>query len=63
VPAKALTIQVPDIPIGVPSELLERRPDIAAAERTMAEARALIDVQKTAYYPEVSITGTAGFEA
>jgi NodT family efflux transporter outer membrane factor (OMF) lipoprotein len=63
VPVKALATQAPYIPVGIPSELLERRPDIAAAERTMAEANALIGVQKAAYYPTLSITGTAGLEA
>jgi NodT family efflux transporter outer membrane factor (OMF) lipoprotein len=63
IPVKALTTRVPDIPLGVPSELLERRPDIAAAERTMAEANALIGVEIAAYYPTLSISGTVGFEA
>jgi len=60
---KPLTTQVPHIPVGLPSDLLERRPDIASAERTMAEANALVGAQKAAYYPTVSITGTAGFAA
>jgi NodT family efflux transporter outer membrane factor (OMF) lipoprotein len=63
IPVKPLTTRVPDIPLGVPSDLLERRPDIAAAERTMAEANALIGVEKAAYYPTLSISGTVGFEA
>jgi NodT family efflux transporter outer membrane factor (OMF) lipoprotein len=63
VPVRPLTTQVPDIPVGLPSDLLERRPDIASAERTMAEANALMGVQKAAYFPTVSITGTAGFAA
>jgi NodT family efflux transporter outer membrane factor (OMF) lipoprotein len=63
IPVRPLTTPVPDIPVGLPSDLLERRPDIASAERTMAEANALIGVQKAAYYPAVSITGTAGFAA
>jgi multidrug efflux system outer membrane protein len=61
-PIDAFRLAPPQLPPGVPSELLQRRPDIASAERQMAAANASIGVSRAAFYPHVTFSGTAGFQ-
>lgn len=61
-PVKRLALTPPRVPVNLPAELLERRPDIAAAERLMAQANAEIGVAVSAYYPILTLSGDMGYQ-
>ncbi len=63
IPLQPDTPQPPVVPVGLPSDLLKRRPDVLEADRNVAAATAQIGVAKAAYFPQLSLTGLAGYES
>jgi NodT family efflux transporter outer membrane factor (OMF) lipoprotein len=62
-PTSPLSMTLPKIPLGLPSQLLERRPDVASAERAMAVANAQVGLARASFYPSVLLTSSAGFDS
>jgi NodT family efflux transporter outer membrane factor (OMF) lipoprotein len=62
IPAAPVSTTLPQIPAVIPSELLERRPDVASAERAMAAANAQVGVAKAAYYPALTLSASMGYQ-
>ncbi|HWZ50520.1 MAG TPA: efflux transporter outer membrane subunit [Granulicella sp.] len=63
IPLQPANLSPPKIPVGLPADLLTRRPDVAAADRQVAAANAQIGIAKAAYFPQLSLTGLVGYES